>query len=239
MYDIEGKYALVTGGSRGIGEAIAHALYNKGAKVAIFYRSSEDKAKEVAKRIEGIAFRVDLTDVEDIKRGVLKVFEEFGRIDILVNNAGIIGTSMNTLDVTEKEWDELMDTNLKGMFFVTQAVVPQMMKTGGKIINLASIAGRMGGAAGAHYAASKAGAIGLTRRWAYEFAKYKINVNAIAPGPVDTGLLTPELKKQLSEITPLGRVATPEEIAHTAIYLIENDYVTGAVADINGGRYVG
>ncbi len=239
MYDINGKYALVTGGSRGIGRAIAYALSDKGAKVAIFYKSNEDQAREVVDKTKGIAIKVDLTDVEDIKRGVSQVISEFGKIDILVNNAGIIGNSMSTLQVTEGEWDILMDTNLKGMFFTTQAVLPYMMKSGGKIINLASIAGRMGGAAGAHYAASKAGAIGLTRRWAIEFAKYGINVNAIAPGPVDTGLLSDELKKELSEITPLGRVATPEEIAHSAIYLIENDYVTGAVLDINGGRYMG
>ncbi len=239
MYDINGKYALVTGGSRGIGEAIAYALSEKGAHVAIFYRTSKERAERVAKKINGIAIQVDLTRVSEIKDRVSKVLSEFGRIDILVNNAGVIGESMSTLKVTEEEWDFLMDTNLKGMFFVTQTVLPSMMKTGGKIVNLASIAGRMGGAAGAHYAASKAGAIGLTRRWATEFAKYKINVNAIAPGPVDTGLLSEELKKQLSEITPVGRVATPEEIAHTAVYLIENDYVTGAVIDINGGRYMG
>ncbi len=239
MFDIKGKYALVTGGTRGIGKAIAYALYEKGAKVAIFYRSNKEKAEKVAGKINGIALKVDLTKVEEIRKGVNEVISQFGTIDILVNNAGIIGNSMSTLKVTEEEWDLLMDTNLKGMFFVTQAVLPYMMKKGGKIVNLASIAGRMGGAAGAHYAASKAGAIGLTRRWATEFAKYGICVNAIAPGPVDTGLLTEELKKQLSEITPLGRVATPSEIAHTAIYLIENDYVTGAVADINGGRYMG
>ncbi len=239
MYDIKGKYALVTGGSRGIGRAIAYALSEKGAKVAIFYKSSEDQAREVVDKTKGMAIKVDLTDIKDIKRGVSQVLSEFGKVDILINNAGIIGKSMSTLQVTEEEWDILMDTNLKGMFFVTQALLPSMMQSGGKIINLASIAGRMGGAAGAHYAASKAGAIGLTRRWATEFAKYGITVNAIAPGPVDTGLLSDELKKQLSEITPLGRVATPEEIAHSAIYLIENDYVTGAVLDINGGRYMG
>ena len=237
--EIKGKKALVTGGSRGIGRAIALALSEKGANVSIFYRSSDIEAKKVAEQTKGLFLRVNLKVVDEIKKAVNKVISEFGGIDILVNNAGVFGKNMSTLKVTEEEWDDLIDTNLKSMFFVTQSVLPSMMKAGGKIINLASIAGRMGGAAGAHYAASKAGAIGLTRRWATEFAKYNISVNAIAPGPVDTGLIPEDLKKQLAEITPLGRIATPEEIAHTAIYLIENDFVTGAVIDINGGRYMG
>jgi len=237
--EIKGKKALVTGGSRGIGRAIALALSEKGANVSIFYRSSDTEAKKVAEQTKGLFLRVNLKVVDEIKKAVNKVISEFGGIDILVNNAGVFGKNMSTLKVTEEEWDDLIDTNLKSMFFVTQSVIPSMMKAGGKIINLASIAGRMGGAAGAHYAASKAGAIGLTRRWATEFAKYNISVNAIAPGPVDTGLIPEDLKKQLAEITPLGRIATPEEIAHTAIYLIENDFVTGAVIDINGGRYMG
>ena len=236
--DIKNKIALVSGGSRGIGCAIAKALADKGAHVAIFYRSKEKEAKEVSEKIGGISIKVDVTKIDEIKKGVAGVIDKYNHIDILINNAGVFSKTNNTVDVREEDWDNLMDTNLKGMFFLTQAVIPYMMDSGGKIINMASIAGRMGGVAGPHYAASKAGAIGLTFRWANEFAKYGILVNAIAPGPVDTGLISPELKERLAAITPVGRIAKPEEIAHTAIYLIENDFVTGTVSDINGGRYM-
>ena len=240
--EIKGKNAIVTGGSRGIGRAIALELAKRGANVGINYVSNEARAKETLSEIEkfdvkGILLKGDVSRIEEVKNFVKKFVDEFKRIDILINNAGILSKNINFLDVSEEEWDRLIDVNLKGTFLVTKEALP-FMPDGGKIINMSSIAGKMGGTVGAHYAASKSGIIGLTFALASELAKRKITVNAIAPGPVDTELITEEIKERLSKVTPLGRIATPEEIAKTAIFLIENDFVDGEVIDVNGARYM-
>ncbi|HEC93424.1 MAG TPA: 3-oxoacyl-ACP reductase FabG [Candidatus Atribacteria bacterium] len=240
--EIKGKNAIVTGGRRGIGRAIALELAKRGANVGINYVTNETKARETLSEIEkfgvkGILLKGDVSKIGDVKNFVKKFVDEFKRIDILINNAGILSKNINFLDVSEEEWDRIIDVNLKGTFLVTKEALP-FMPDGGKIINMSSIAGKMGGTVGAHYAASKAGVIGLTFALASELAKRKITVNAIAPGPVDTELITEEIKERLSKVTPLGRIATPEEIAKTALFLIENDFVDGEVIDVNGARYM-
>ena len=240
--EIKGKKAIVTGGSRGIGRAIALELAKRGANVGINYVSNEAKARETLAEIErfgvkGILLKGDVSRIEDVKNFVKKFVEEFKKVDILINNAGILSKNINFLDVSEEEWDRVIDVNLKGTFLVTKEALP-FIPDGGKIINMSSIAGKMGGTVGAHYAASKAGVIGFTFALASELAKRKITVNAIAPGPVDTELISQETKERLSRVTPLGRIATPEEIAKTAIFLIENDFVDGEVIDVNGARYM-
>ena len=240
--EIKGKNAIVTGGSRGIGRVIALELAKRGANVGINYVTNETKARETLTEIErfgvkGILLKGDVSRIEEVKNFVKKFVDEFKRIDILINNAGILSKNINFLDVSEEEWDKIIDVNLKGTFLVTKEALP-FMPDGGKIINMSSIAGKMGGTVGAHYAASKAGVIGFTFALGSELAKRRITVNAIAPGPVDTELITEEIKERLSKVTPLGRIATPEEIAKTAIFLIENDFVDGEVIDVNGARYM-
>lgn len=240
--EIKGKNAIVTGGSRGIGKAIAIELAKKGANVGINYVSKDERARKTFNEIEklgvrGILLKGDVSKREDVKNFVKKFIDEFGKVDILVNNAGILSKNINFLDVSEEEWDRVIDVNLKGTFLVTKEVLP-FMPDGGKIVNLSSIAGKMGGTVGAHYAASKAGIIGLTFALASELAKRNITVNAVAPGPVDTELITDEIKERLSKVTPLGRIAKPEEIASAVIFLIENDFVDGEVIDVNGARYM-
>ena len=240
--EIKGKNAIVTGGSRGIGRAIALEVAKRGANVGINYVTNETKARETLSEIEkfgvkGILLKGDVSRIGDVKNFVKKFVDEFKRIVILINNAGILSKNINFLDVSEEEWDRIIDVNLKGTFLVTKEALP-FMPDGGKIINMSSIAGKMGGTVGAHYAASKAGVIGFTFALASELAKRKITVNAIAPGPVDTELITEEIKERLSKVTPLGRIATPEEIAKAAIFLIENDFVDGEVIDVNGARYM-
>ncbi len=237
--ELEGKIALVTGGSRGIGKAIVNALSEKGVRVAFFYHSAEDRAREVASLVGALAVRCDVSAANSVREGVSMVKEKLGNIQILVNNAGVVGRNTKLLDTDEDDWDNVLSINLKGAYLVSREVVPQMIESReGKIVNISSIAGKNGGTVGVHYAASKSGLIGLTFALASELAKYNILVNAVAPGPVDTELLSDEVKKKLAELSMLKRIATPEEIAHTVLYLIENDYVTGEVVDVNGGRYM-
>ncbi len=240
--EIKGKFALITGASRGIGRETAIEISKRGGNVGINFRKRKEEAEEVAKLCESFGVKAiilqgDVSKKEDAERVVEEFVKIFNRIDILVNNAGIAPPNTKILDISEEEWDEIIDVNLKSMFLVTKEALP-FIPDGGKIINLSSIAGKMGGTIGPHYAASKAGIIGFTFALANELAPRKINVNAVAPGPVDTELVSDDVKKRLSELTPLKRIATPYEIAHTIIYLIENDFVHGEVVDVNGGRYM-
>ncbi|MDI6860504.1 MAG: 3-oxoacyl-ACP reductase family protein [Caldisericia bacterium] len=240
--EIKGKCALITGGSRGIGREAAIEIAKRGGNVGINFRSRRDEAEKVLEICEsfgvnGILLQGDVSKSHDVKKIIKDFVDKFGKIDILVNNAGIAPPHTKLLEISEEEWDEIIDVNLKSMFLVTKEALP-FIPDGGKIINLSSIAGKMGGTIGPHYAASKAGIIGFTFALASELAPRKINVNAIAPGPVDTELVSEDVKKRLSELTPLKRIATPYEIAHTIIYLIENDFVHGEVIDVNGGRYM-
>ena len=239
---LNGKNAIVTGGDRGIGRAISLALGKRGGNVAINFYKDEDKARETVKKIEEFGVRslkaqADIRDFDQVKSMIERVKKRFGGIDILVNNAGISGRNPTIGNIDVEEWKNVIDVNLTGTFNCCKAAEPELRKNNGKIVNISSIAGKMGGTLGCHYAASKAGIIGLTFALASELAP-QVTVNTVAPGPVDTELMSPETKKRLSAKTPFGRIARPEEIAHTVIYLLENDYVSGEVIDVNAGRYM-
>ncbi|ADT83804.1 SDR family NAD(P)-dependent oxidoreductase [Thermococcus barophilus] len=235
---LAGKVALVTGASRGIGRAIAVALAQKGANVVINYVRNEEEAKRTEELcreygVETLVIKADVSSREEVRKMVEAVIKKFGRIDILVNNAGILGNSINPLEITEEEWDKVISINLKGAFLVIQEVLRYMKK--GKIVNITSIAGKDGGTVGAHYAASKGGLIALTFNLARHLAP-NILVNAVAPGPVDTELIPPEIKEKLRKLSLTGEIAKPEDVAHAVIFLLENDHITGELIDVNGGR---
>ncbi len=245
--EIKGKVALVTGASRGIGKAIALELADKGAKIAVNYRTNKELAEKVVKEIEeqggeARAYRADVADYNQVKKMVEEILKDFGTIHILVNNAGVIAKTFSVMEITDEEWDTILNTNLKGAFNCIKAVAPIMIKNGeGKIINISSVAGKMGGTVGPAYAASKAGLIGLTFSVAQELLPHNITVNAIAPGPIETEMiakLPEERKKKILSRVPMGRFGTPEEVAKTVTFLIENDYITGEVIDVNGGYYM-
>jgi 3-oxoacyl-[acyl-carrier protein] reductase len=238
---LQKKVALVTGASRGIGRAIALALAEAGADVAVNYVAHEHEALDVSKAIEvsghrSIAVQADVSQAAEVKRIVKTIEHDLGEIDILVNNAGI--ARPRTMDtITEQDWEELLTTNLSASFLVAQAVLPPMRrKRWGRIINISSAAAQVGGVVGPHYAASKAGLIGLTHYYAAQLAKEGITVNAIAPGPIRTDMsgALPQLSE--SDI-PVGRFGTPEEIACVAVLLAHNGFITGQTINVNGGRY--
>ncbi len=245
--EIKGKIALVTGASRGIGKAIALKLAEKGAKIAVNYKTNKELAEKVVKEIEeqggeARAYRADVADYNQVKKMVEEILKDFGTIHILVNNAGVIAKTFSVMEISDEEWDTILNTNLKGAFNCIKAVAPIMIKNGeGKIINISSVAGKMGGTVGPAYAASKAGLIGLTFSVAQELLPHNITVNAIAPGPIETEMiakLPEERKKKILSRVPMGRFGTPEEVAKTVTFLIENDYITGEVIDVNGGYYM-
>jgi len=242
---VEKKVAIITGASRGIGRAIALKLAERRCNVVVNYLKNKEKALDVVKLVkkcgaEGLAVKADVSKFNEVKEMVEKTIEKFGRIDILVNNAGVISKKYSIAEIDEEEWDRILNVNLKGTFNCCKAVVPYMIKQErGKIVNISSIAGRMGGMVGVHYAASKAGILGLTYALASELAKYNITVNAVAPNAVDTEMISEELKEKIAKLTPLKRIAKPEEVAHAVLFLIENDYITAEVIDVNGGRYPG
>ncbi|MDX1358369.1 MAG: SDR family NAD(P)-dependent oxidoreductase [Clostridia bacterium] len=245
-----GEVAVVTGAAQGIGKAIAEELCVNGAKVAIV-DINEEKGKKCAESIslatggEVRFFKCNVMYAEEIIKCIEKIVEQFERIDILVNNAGILHTTPIE-DITEDEWDRIMAINLKSAFFMSQQVLPHMKKIGkGSIVNISSLAGRMGGYAnGLGYTASKAGIIGLTYGFANRLAKYNINVNALAPGTTKTDILNDIPEDKLNELKlsiPLGRFGLPDEIAKAAVFLASSkaSFITGAVLDINGGMFLG
>lgn len=236
--ELKGKVALVTGASRGIGRAIAVALAKKGCNVIINYARDEENAKKTeemcrAYGVETLTVRADVSNREEVREMVEKAIEKFGRIDILINNAGILGRTINPREISDEEWDRVLGVNLKGAFIVTQEVLKYMKR--GKIVNIASIAGKDGGTVGAHYAASKGGLIALTFNLARHLAP-NILVNAVAPGPVETDMINEEMRERLRKLSLTGEIAKPEDIAHAVIFLLENDHITGEVVDVNGGR---
>lgn len=240
--ELKGKNALITGGGRGIGRAVSLALAEKGANVAVHFHKNVEAADLTIKKImnKGLKagkFQADVRDFSQVLSMMKTVKKRMGRAHILVNNAGLSGAHTSLLAIEEAEWREVLDVNLTGAFNCCRAAFLEFRKDLKKIVNISSIAGKMGGTIGCHYAASKAGVIGMTFALAQELAP-DVWVNAVAPGPVDTGLLSPEKKEILSRATPFGRIARPEEIAHTVIYLLENDYVSGEVVDVNAGRHM-
>jgi 3-oxoacyl-[acyl-carrier protein] reductase len=245
--ELTGKVALVTGAAQGIGKAIALLLARNGADLAVSDINLE-KAQETAKEIQTIgrkasAVKVDVANLEDVERTVQVVLEQFHRIDILVNNAGIARDKL-VLRMTEEDWDAVLDVNLKGVFNCTKAVIRHMLKQkSGKIVNIASVVGEMGNAGQANYSASKAGVIGFTKTVAREFAQRGINVNAIAPGYIETPMtdaLPEKVKEELKRMIPLERLGRPEDVAEAVLFLVSqsSNYITGQVLNVNGGIYM-
>jgi len=242
---LQGKVALVTGASRGIGRAIALELARHGAKIAVNYAGSEAKAKEVVEEIEqmgGEAFMVqaNVASSEAVEQMVKEVTERFGRIDILVNNAGITRDNL-LMRMKEEEWDDVINTNLKGVFHCTKAVTRPMMKQRfGRIVNIASIVGVSGNPGQANYVAAKAGVIGFTKTAAQELASRNITVNAIAPGFITTDMtdrLSEDVRTEMLKQIPLARFGEPEDIAKVVSFLVSDaaNYITGQTIHVDGG----
>ena len=242
--NLEGKVAIVTGGARGIGKAICETLAADGAKLAIvdvlMDAAAETAAEFEAKGVEAKAFAANVADPAAVDQMVKDVVGAFGQIDILVNNAGITRDNL-MLRMKEEDWDAVIAVNLKGTFNCIKAVARPMMKArGGKIVNIASVVGVMGNAGQANYSASKAGVIGLTKTAAKEFASRNINVNAVAPGYIQTdmtGKLTDQARDAFMTVIPLKRAGTAEDVAGVVGFLAgpASDYVTGQVINIDGG----
>jgi 3-oxoacyl-[acyl-carrier protein] reductase len=243
MTDLQNRVALVTGASRGIGAGIAVALARAGADVAVNYRNRADAAKAVCSEIAGLGrkavpIQTDVSISAEVKRMVAEVEASLGGIDILVNNAAI-AKPRRLEDIPEEEWDEILRVNLKSVFLATQAVIEGMRKRKwGRIINLSSVAAQTGGAVGAHYAASKAGIIGLTHSCASAFVKEGITVNAIAPALIETDMVTSNPNASPALI-PMGHFGKVDEVASVAVMLATNDYITGQTISVNGGWYMG
>jgi 3-oxoacyl-[acyl-carrier protein] reductase len=243
-----GRVALVTGAARGIGLACATELSRAGAMAIIVDRLAQE-GEAAANAIVNAGGRaasvaVDLSRMREIPRLVDEVVGRFGRIDVLVNNAGILNQTA-TEALSEDQWDRLMTINLKAVFFLTQAVLPVMVRQGGgSIISLASLAARVGGlVAGVDYATSKAGVVGLTKTLARQYGPKGIRVNAVAPGVIATEMTRPwpeEVRRDFVARTPLGRLGTPEDVARVVAFLAGPDsaFITGATIDINGGLYM-
>jgi len=244
---LTGKVALVTGAAQGIGRAIGLLLARNGADIVVSDINLE-KAEETAKEIRAIgpkamALKVDVSNLSDVERMVEDILEKLAKIDILVNNAGITRDKL-ILRMTEEDWDAVLSVNLKGTFNCTKAVIRHMAKQrSGKIVNIASVVGEMGNAGQANYSASKAGVIGLTKTIAREYAQRGINVNAIAPGYIETPMteaLPEKAKEELKRLIPMERLGKPEDVAEGALFLVseESSYITGQVLNVNGGIYM-
>ena len=240
--ELTGKIALVTGASRGIGRATALALAKAGADVAVNFLSHDADAQEVCSAIEALgrralAFQADVSKASEVSRLVETVELELGGIGFLVNNAAI-SRPQPQADITEQDWDEVLTVNLKSIFLVTQAVLVGMRKRSwGRIINLSSVAAQTGGVIGPHYAASKAGILGLTHSYAALLAKEGITVNATAPALIATEMVTSNPKAR-PDLIPVGRFGTVEEVAEVVVMLASNGYITGQTINVNGGWYM-
>ncbi|MBB6217811.1 3-oxoacyl-[acyl-carrier protein] reductase [Anaerosolibacter carboniphilus] len=240
-----GKTAVVTGGSRGIGRAIALKLAEMGANIVVNYTSAPQKAEEVVALVkemgrEAVAIQANVSDSEQIQKMMQEVEERFSTIDILINNAGITRDTL-LMKMKDEDWDQVMEINLKGTFNCTKAVTRKMMKQrSGKIVNIASVVGVMGNVGQANYAASKAGIIGFTKSVAKELATRGINVNAVAPGFIQTEMtdvLTEEVKEVLMNNIPMKQLGTPEDVANVVAFLCSDaaKYITGQVLHVDGG----
>ncbi len=241
----EGKIAIVTGASRGIGRGIAIRLAREGAKVIVNHRASKEQAEEVVRTIreaggEAYEMQADVSDFQQAQQLINGVKKQFGRIDILVNNAGTTRDTLLLL-MKEEDWDLVIKTNLKSTFNCSKAAVRWMVKQRyGRIINITSVIGLSGQAGQTNYAASKAGIIGFTKSLAKELGSRNITVNAVAPGFVPTALtevLSDEIKQAILESTPLGRFGTPEDIAAAVAFLASDEagFITGQVLSVDGG----
>ncbi|HEY8922368.1 MAG TPA: 3-oxoacyl-[acyl-carrier-protein] reductase [Candidatus Limnocylindria bacterium] len=250
MYDLTDKVALVTGGSRGLGRAIALALARQGADVGVNYRGNAEAAAEVVTEIRSmgraaIAIQGDTSAGRESCEGIVKAaIDEFGKVDILVNNAGITRDNL-LMRMDADEWESVINTNLSGPFWMTRAIARPMLKAkSGRIINMSSVAGRMGNVGQANYASAKAGLIGLTKSVARELASRGITCNAIAPGLIETELTAdvPQAARDfVINSTPLGYIGSVDDVAAAAVYFAsdESRYVTGQVLGVDGGMMMG
>ena len=250
MFDLTDKVALVTGGSRGLGRAIALALARQGADVGVNFRGHAEAAAEVVTEIRSmgraaIAIQGDTSAGRESCEGIVKAaLDEFGKVDILVNNAGITRDNL-IMRMDAEEWDAVIDTNLSGPFWMTRAIARPMLKArSGRIINMSSVAGRMGNVGQANYASAKAGLIGLTKSVARELASRGITCNAIAPGLIETEL-TADLNQAARDFvinsTPLGYIGSVDDVAAAAVYFASDEarYITGQVLGVDGGMMMG
>ncbi|MDI6601421.1 MAG: 3-oxoacyl-[acyl-carrier-protein] reductase [Thermoanaerobacteraceae bacterium] len=242
---LEGKVAIITGGSRGIGKATAIKLANLGAKIIVNYTNRLEAANEVVNIIkdnngEAITVKADVSNISEVKDMMKFAVDTYGSIDILVNNAGVTKDTL-ILRMNEEDWDKVINTNLKGAFNCIKEASRYMIKNKyGKIVNVSSVIGVIGNIGQANYAASKAGIIGLTKSAAKEFASRGINVNAVAPGFIDTEMtqvLKDEIRNEMLKAIPLGRFGTPEDVSDVIAFLVlpYSDYITGQVIHIDGG----
>ncbi|BBD86026.1 3-oxoacyl-[acyl-carrier-protein] reductase [Staphylococcus argenteus] len=242
------KSALVTGASRGIGRSIALQLAEEGYNVAVNYAGSKEKAEAVveeikAKGVDSFAIQANVADADEVKAMIKEVVSQFGSLDVLVNNAGITRDNL-LMRMKEQEWDDVIDTNLKGVFNCIQKATPQMLRQrSGAIINLSSVVGAVGNPGQANYVATKAGVIGLTKSAARELASRGITVNAVAPGFIVsdmTDALSDELKEQMLTQIPLARFGQDTDIANTVAFLASDKakYITGQTIHVNGGMFM-
>jgi len=247
--ELSNKVALVTGAARGIGKAIALKLYSKGASIIINDILTEEEISKTLKEIkkneyEAIGIRADVTKLEEVEKMAEEIIRRFGKIDILVNNVGIVRDAL-LIRMKEEDWDAVIRVNLKGTFNCAKTISKYMIKqkSGGKIINISSVIGLTGNIGQANYAASKAGIIGLTKSMAKELAPRNINVNAIAPGFIETDMtkgLPEKIRISLQEKIPLKRLGTVEDIAQVAYFLASeaSSYITGQVIIVDGGMVI-
>ena len=230
---------LITGASRGIGREIAITLSKEGHKIIANYNKSEEQAKELEKQNTNIEiFKADVSKRNEVQNMVQEIIKKYGKIDVLINNAGISENKLFT-NVTDEDWNRMINTNLYSAFCVSQKVIPYMIhEKNGCIINISSIWGVEGGSCEVHYSTAKAGIIGLTKALAKEVGPSNIRVNCIAPGMIDTDMNKEYSKEDVQEIineTPLGKIGRPIDIARCAYWLIEDEFTTGQVISINGG----
>jgi 3-oxoacyl-[acyl-carrier protein] reductase len=242
---LKDKVALVTGGSRGIGRAIATSLAAAGATVVVNYKGNAAAADEVVRDIgaedgQALAIQADISQSEEVERMFKSVLDRYGRLDILVNNAGITRDTL-LLRMKEDDFDAVLDTNLRGVFLCTKAALRPMTKArGGRIINITSVVGLMGNAGQSNYAAAKAGIIGFTKSTAREMASRGITINAVAPGYIETeltGLLSEQIRAAILENIPLGRLGAPQDVANLVCFLASDaaSYITGETITVDGG----
>jgi len=242
MTEIANKVALVTGGSRGIGAAVAVALAAAGCEVAVNFRSRREEAERVLGQIRGlgrraISVQADVSQAAAVSAMVAQTERELGAVSILVNNAGI-SRPLKIEDITEADWDEIIDINLKSAFLVTQAVLPAMRKQQwGRIINIASVAAQTGGLVGPHYASSKAGMLGLTHSYAALLVKEGITANTVAPALIKTEMVTMN-PRATADVIPMGHFGEVEDVSSVVVMLAQNGYITGQTINVNGGWYM-
>ena len=249
MSDKERRVAVVTGGSRGIGRAIVLALSRMGLDVICNYRSGKEAAEETVRLAEGSAGRVfpvkfDVADREEVRDAFKGIIKEKKRLDVLVNNAGITRDNLVAM-MKPGQWDDVISTNLSGVFYCCQAVTRQMLKQRyGRIVNITSVIGFTGNAGQANYAAAKAGIVGLTRSLAKELASRNITVNAVAPGYIETDMtsgLPEDARETMLRQIPLGKAGMPEDVAGAVKFLVSDEasYITGQIIHVNGGMFMG